>query len=143
MSFLSIVVVLLSVVQGSTQADLEAVKHIEQRFTTTLLKKDADAFANLLSPDIVHIGFEGKRAGRAEYLTFFKVESWQYKKYEPSNVAIKLIGNVAIVTGRVDRTIVINSEETSGAFAFTHVWWKGGSQWTLTSSQLTNIPPEQ
>lgn len=141
MSFLSIIVVLLTSFQVSTQADLETVKQIEQRFTANLLKKDADAFAELLADDIVHIGFEGQRAGKAEYLVYFKMGAWAYKKYEPSDVSIKLLGNVAVVTGRVDRTIVIDTKETSGAFSFTHVWSKAGNRWLLTSSQITTIPP--
>jgi len=146
MSFLSICFVVtsffLSSSQGATQADLEHVKQLEQQFTTALLKKDEVAFASLLADDIIHIGFEGKSAGKAEYLVFFKVAAWQYKKYEPTKVSIKLLGNAAVVTGRVDRTIVVEDKETSGAFAFTHVWYKSGQRWLLSSSQLTTIPAE-
>ena len=129
--------------QVATQADLEHVKQLEQQFTTALLKKDDVTFSSLLADDIVHIGFEGKNAGKAEYMVFFKVGAWQYKKYEPSKVSIKLLGSAAVVTGRVDRTIVIEDKETSGAFAFTHVWFKSGNRWLLTSSQLTTISSEE
>ena len=81
---------------------------IEQRFNAALLKKDAATLDELLADDIVHIGFEGQFAGKGEYMAFFKRDIWQYRKYEPANVAIKPFGNVAVVTGRVDRTIVIN-----------------------------------
>ena len=96
-----------------------------------------------MADDIVHIGFEGKGAGKAEYMVFFKVGAWQYKKYEPTKISIKLLGSAAVVTGRVDRTIVVDDKETSGAFAFTHVWSKSGNHWLLTSSQLTLIPAEE
>ena len=147
MSFLSICLIVTSLFlnspQAATQADLESVKQLEQQFNTALLKKDDVGFASLLADDIVHIGFEGKSAGKAEYMVFFKVGAWQYKKYEPSKVSIKLLGSAAVVTGRVDRTIVIENKETSGAFAFTHVWSKSGNRWLLTSSQLTTIPVEE
>ena len=116
-----------------------AVTQVEERFNTALLNKDDVAFAELLAEDLVHIGFEGQSAGKAEYMSFFKHGSWQYKKYEPSSVAVKELGNSAVVTGRVDRTILIGGNETSGAFAFTHVWTKSGNRWRLTSSQLTTI----
>ena len=57
-------------------------------------------------------------------MVFFKVGAWQFKKYEPTRVSIKLLGSAAVVTGRVDRTIVIEDKEISGGFAFTHVWSK-------------------
>ncbi|PYS71600.1 MAG: hypothetical protein DMF69_09955 [Acidobacteria bacterium] len=65
------------------------------------------------------------------------------QKYEPTKVSIKLLGTAAVVTGRVDRTIVVEDKETSGAFAFTHVWSKSRERWLLQSSQLTTIPTEE
>ena len=136
--------ILLSFLQAAatpaTQTTDKSVMEIEQAFTTALLKKDAVALDALLADDIVHIGFEGQFAGKGEYMGFFKQDIWQYRKYEPANVAIKTVGNVAVVTGRVDRTIVINSVVTTGAFAFTHVWSRTGNRWRMVSSQVTTIP---
>ena len=116
------------------------VTEVEQRFTTALLKKDAVTLDELLAEDLLHIGFEGQFAGKAEYLAFFKRDIWQYRKYEPGNVSTKVLNNVAVVTGRVDRTIVINGEVTTGAFAFTHVWSRAGKDWRMISSQVTTVP---
>ena len=144
MYLLSVLLILLSVFQGASaplpQTTESSVLQLEQRFTAALVKKDAVAFGELLADDLVHIGFDGRVAGKTEYMTFFKQGTWQYRKYEPSNLAIKTFGGVAVVTGRVDRTITINNGETVGAFAFTHVWSRTGDHWGLTSSQLTNIP---
>ena len=104
------------------------------------MKRDVAEFDLLLANDLVHISFEGQTAGKAEYMAFFRQGAWQYKKYEPSNVKVKLLGTMAVVTGRVDRVIVVNNRETTGAFAFTHVWSRIDDRWQLTSSQLTNIP---
>jgi hypothetical protein len=140
---LSVFLVLLGAVDGtlneSTQTPDE-VMQLEQRFTTALLKRDDIEFNELLAEDLVHIGFEGQIAGKAEYMAFFKQGAWRYKKYEPANVAVKLIGNAAVVTGRIERTIVVNDRKTTGAFAFTHVWSKLGERWRLTSSQVTTVP---
>jgi urease accessory protein UreF len=73
-------------------------------------------------------------------MTFFKTGAWRYLKYEPSNVAVKQLGSVAVVTGRVDRIIKISDKETVGSFAFTHVWNRVKNGWQLTSSHVTTIP---
>ena len=130
----------LSASTPATQTTENTVKELEQRFTAALLKKDDVAVGELLADDLVHIGFEGQVAGKAEYMAFFKGGVWQYRKYEPVNVAVKVLGNVAVVTGRVNRTIVINNQETTGAFAFTHVWLQAGNRWRLTSSQVSTVP---
>lgn len=140
--YLLFVFLLLLSFQGtpSTQTTASEITQIEQRFTAALLKKDDVTVGELLADDLVHIGFEGQVAGKTEYMAFFKQGPWQYRKYEPTNESIKVIGNVAVVTGRVDRAIVINSKETIGAFAFTHVWSRAGDRWRLTSSHVTSIP---
>ena len=143
MSLLYIVVVLLGSIHG-THNDLpqnaETVLRVEQRFTAALLKRDNIEFAELLADDLVHIGLEGQIAGKAEYMTFFKQGAWKYKKYEPTGVAVKVLGDIAVVTGRVERTIIVNDRETTGAFTFTHVWSRAGDRWRLTSSHVTSVP---
>ena len=119
----------------------EVVIHaLEQRFNTGLLEKNEEVIGALLADDLVHIGFEGQFAGKAEYMSFFKGGAWRYLKYEPSNVAVKVFGDAAVVTGRVDRIIMINDRETRGAFAFTHVWSRKNDQWLLSSSHVTTVP---
>ena len=137
-----ILVVLMSALQSPTKSTdtAEAVKRIEERYTVALVKRDDAEFDQLLADDLIHIGFEGQIANKTEYMAFFKHGSWKYTKYEPSNVAVKPIGNVAVVTGRVQRTIFVNNKETTGAFAFTHVWALTGERWRLTSSQVTTVP---
>jgi hypothetical protein len=125
MSFLSVLLVLLSfhgTAVASSQTAATTVTQVEERFTAGLLKNYHVAFGELLADDLVHISFDGQFAGKTEYMAFFKEGAWQYRKYEPTNIAVKILGNVAVVMGRVNRTIVINNEETTGAFAFTHVW---------------------
>lgn len=143
MHLLSVLLVVLTF-QGSqassTQTTASVITQVEQSFTAALLKKDDVVVGELLADDLVHIGFEGQVAGKTEYMAFFKQGVWQYRKYEPTNLAVKVLGNVAVVTGRVNRTIVINSEETTGSFAFTHVWLLTGDRWRLTSSQVSTIP---
>ena len=124
----------------SEQAAAGMVTQLEQRFTTALLKKDDVTLGDLLADDLVHISFDGQVAGKVEYMAFFKQGAWQYRKYEPTNVKVKVFGQTAVVTGRVNREIVINGQETIGAFAFTHVWSRSGDRWHLTSSQVTTIP---
>ena len=139
--FLIFVVLMSALHSPTTSTDTaEAVKRLEERFTVALLKRDDAEFDQLLADDLIHIGFEGQIANKTEYMAFFKQGSWKYTKYEPSNVAVKLIGSVAVVTGRVQRTIFVNNKETIGAFAFTHVWSQAGDRWRLASSHVTSVP---
>lgn len=139
MLYLTAILVLL----GSLGAGQDDVTALEQRFTSALLARDAAAFDRLMADNLVHIGFEGQIAGKETYMDFFKRGAWRYIKYQPSNVTVKPLGTAAVVTGRVDRTILVNDKEITGAFAFTHVWVRSEDGWRLTSSQVTNVANPQ
>ena len=128
------------VLADSATKSAASVLALEQRFNSSLLERNEKAFDELLADDLVHIGFEGQIVSKIEYMSFFKTGAWRYLKYQPSKVSVKVFGDAAVVTGRVDRVIRINDRETSGAFAFTHVWSRDGSTWRLRTSQVTTVP---
>ena len=119
---------------------VEAILDLEARLTAALLDRDAAACGSLLAADLVHVGFEGQIVGKPEYMSFFEHGNWKYTKYSPSDVSVKVLGDSAVVTGKVSRSIVIDGRETTGAFAFTHVWVQSSDGWRLSSSHVTTIP---
>ena len=137
------VILLLSLMAPGTPAAAgpasETILDLEKRFSAALLGRDSAAVDSLLADDLIHIGFEGQIAGKSEYMAFFKQGDWRYTRYSTSGLTVKILSEAAVVTGRVDRTITINGKETSGAFAFTHVWARAGDRWRLSSSHVTTV----
>jgi ketosteroid isomerase-like protein len=121
----------------------EVILALEQTLKAALLARDGAAFGSLLADDLVHVSFEGQIAGKSEYMSFFKQGDWRYTTYSPSDLTVKLLQDTAVVTGRVDRSIVVHGKQTTGAFAFTHVWVRSGDKWLLSSSHVTTIPQER
>ncbi len=117
----------------------ETILDLERRFAAALLERDGAAVDELLSEDLVHIGFEGQIVGKSEYMSFFRQGDWRYRTYSMSQLKVKVLPGAAVVTGLVDRTIVVGGKETSGAFAFTHVWVRAGDRWRLSSSHVTAV----
>jgi ketosteroid isomerase-like protein len=120
----------------------ETILDLERRFSAALVERDSAAVEYLLSEDLVHIGFEGQIVGKSEYMSFFRQGDWRYTKYSTSQMVVKVLPGAAVVTGRVDRTITVSGKETTGAFAFMHVWIQAGDRWRLTSSQVTTVSRE-
>jgi ketosteroid isomerase-like protein len=120
-----------------TRADVLA---LEERWTTGVKERDHESFEKLLAEDLTHVGFEGQIVGKREYMEFFKNGDWRYSQYAVLDQQVTLEGCAAIVTGRVDRKIVVNGKETIGKFSFTHVWAKRGSEWRVISSQVSASP---
>ena len=71
---------------------------------------------------------------------FFRGGDWKYSEYRLVEPKVTLEGSVAVVTGRVERRIVVAGKETAGAFAFTHVWAPRTGAMRVISSQVSAVP---
>jgi anti-sigma-K factor RskA len=70
-------------------------------------------------------------------MAFFSAGDWKYTDYSLVAPQVTVEGCAAVVTGRVQRRIVVNGKETAGAFAFTHVWARRNGVWRVIASQVT------
>jgi ketosteroid isomerase-like protein len=113
---------------------------LEEQWAGALRERNDVAFGKLLAEDLRHVGFEGQIVGKQEYMAFFRTGDWRYKEYALVAPQVTIEGCAAVVTGRVQRRIVVNGKETAGAFAFTHVWAKRGAEWRVIASQVTAPP---
>jgi ketosteroid isomerase-like protein len=113
---------------------------LEERWAVALRERNEAAFGRLLAEDLTHVGLEGQIVGKREYMAFFKTGDWRYNEYSLVDPQVTLEGCAAVVTGRVQRRIVVNGKETAGAFAFTHVWARRGGEWRVIASQVTAPP---
>lgn len=131
-----------SVLRGQSAAPPTAgeVLALEERWATMLRERNDEAFAKLLAEDLRHVGFEGQIVGKQEYMAFFKAGDWKYSEYTLLSPQVTVEGCAAVVTGRVQRRIVISGKETAGMFAFTHVWAKRGGEWRVIASQVSAPP---
>ncbi|HET9250486.1 MAG TPA: nuclear transport factor 2 family protein [Candidatus Eisenbacteria bacterium] len=118
-----------------------AILALEERFKTGFLTRDEKVILGLMADDFIHIGLEGEIVDKTVYMKFFKRGKWRYEKYEPWDVKVRTYGSAAIVTGRVERLLVVEDRRDMGAFAFTHVWHHSNGAWRLVSSHVTLAPP--
>ena len=113
---------------------------LEEQWAGGLRERNEVAFGKLLAEDLRHVGFEGQIVGKQEYMAFFSAGDWKYSEYSLVAPQVTVEGCAAVVTGRVQRRIVVNGKETVGAFAFTHVWAKRDGAWRVIASQVTTLP---
>ena len=113
---------------------------LEEQWAGALREHDEVAFGKLLADDLRHVGFEGQIVGKRQYMAFFNTGDWKYAEYSLVAPQVTIEACAAVVTGRVQRRIVVSGKETAGAFAFTHVWAKRAGQWQVIASQVTALP---
>ncbi len=124
-------------ISASPEQDVRsAVLHYRQ----ALVKKDLSALEQIWTDDYISINAHGVIRTKAERLADLKsgVTAVESIKHE-GEIAVKIHGDVAIVTSQITLAGRYNGKEVSGEFRSTHIWKNDKGHWRLLMNQLTAI----
>ncbi len=119
----------------------EQIDALEEEFRTATLNGDAALMDHLLSDDYVGISWTGQVNTKAMQLDRIRNRTVSISRMDLSDVKVKLLGPVVIVTCAA--TIEGNNEGNpmSGAFRYTRVYQRlPGGIWKITNFEATRIP---
>jgi len=105
---------------------------------------DVDALRGMLSPDYTHTDVRGRFLRRDEWLEYAGGRSGAATQITFADVTTRLMGNVAIVTGRNDMVggnIVVGDERSSLSLRFTQMWIRRDGRWLREAFQATLVDP--
>jgi ketosteroid isomerase-like protein len=113
-----------------------AVLHYRQ----ALIKKDLPTLEQIWTDDYISINAHGVIRTKTERLADLKsgVTSVESIRHE-GDIAVKIHGDVAIVTSQITLVGRYNGKEVSGEFRSTHIWKNDKGHWQLLMNQLTAI----
>jgi ketosteroid isomerase-like protein len=116
------------------------VREAVLRYRQALVKKDLAALEQIWTDDYISINAHGVIRTKAERLADLKsgvtaVESIRHE----GEAAVKIHGDVAILTSQITLAGRYNDKEVSGEFRSTHIWKKDSGRWRLLMNQLTAI----
>lgn len=128
----------------SSLVTAEAVLHCEQLRRNAMLVGDSAALQALLSPDIVYVHSTGARDTRDSYLGKIRDGAMRYLHLEWSGLQAQVLpGGMALVTGRMDASVLKDGQEKQVRSLFLTVWVAepGGesSPWRLRAHQGTPL----
>jgi ketosteroid isomerase-like protein len=119
----------------------QAVREATQRWLDATVRADADALGRMLDP-----GYTFTHATtaitdtREEWLESFRSGQRRYKRWDISDVSVRLFPGTAIMTGRGHQEVV----RADGIFdlrtSFTNVWIEQDGNWKLAVWQATLVP---
>ncbi|CAM3665584.1 nuclear transport factor 2 family protein [Polaromonas hydrogenivorans] len=123
---------------------LEAVLHWEQRRRDAMLAGDSVALEALLSDAIVYVHSTGARDTRDSYLRKICDGALRYLRLEWSDLQVQVLPSAALVTGRMQATVLKDGQEKHVSSVFLTVWvpepFDAGSAWRLRAHQGTPLP---
>ena len=103
---------------------------------------DVEVLRGLLSPSYTHTDVRGRVLGRDAWLDYARGRSGADTQISFADVSTRLVGNVAIITGRNDMTgqSALSSDGRSiGSLRFTQVWICQKGRWLREAFQATFV----
>lgn len=130
--------ILLPALAAAQDARQEILAADARRFAATI-QRNLAALDGLLAADLTYIHSNGQLETKAQFLETLRSGKLRFLSAKPSGQAVRVYGNTAVVTGKVELKAKVQAGEVALSLRFTEVWVKSGSAWKLTAWQSTSI----
>jgi ketosteroid isomerase-like protein len=117
------------------------VEDLEEQWRVAQLTGDVAAMDRLLSDDYVGISMSGQVNTKAQQLDRLRTRSLVITKIDLSDVKVKLVGPVAIVTSLASVEGTNEGTSMTGLYRYTRVYQRLPSGvWKITNFEATRVP---
>jgi ketosteroid isomerase-like protein len=119
----------------------QQIADLEQQWRTATLNADIGLMDKLLSEDYVGISWTGQVNNKSSQLDRLRNHTLSITKMDLSDLKVKVVGAVAIVTSRADVTGMADGVELNDTFRYTRVYQHLPSgAWKITNLEATRVP---
>jgi ketosteroid isomerase-like protein len=122
---------------AESDADSKAVLAAMNALSQALIHRDGPALDRLLNDDLTYVHSGGQFESKADVIKANTTGKSVIEKIEFTNPKVRVHGNTALVTGRVD---LWHSPTNIVPMDVLHVWVKSSGQWRLVARQATRLP---
>ena len=116
----------------------QKIKDLSKAKWQWMADKNVDKLASLFDDKskFVHMSGTWKKD---EELDIIKTGSIWYKKADVHDVAVEIVGDVAIVWSRITLTAVVRGNDAVTEFTVTEVYKKQGSDWKMLALTFSSV----
>jgi uncharacterized protein (TIGR02246 family) len=135
--------VALTLGQASQSADAATVTQLETTWNEAHRKGDAATLQQLFADDVVVVVPGMRPLSKADSLAVLKSGKMTFERYESSDLTVRVYDDMAIVTGRIQRTraMVGGGQKMDDDWRFTKVYLRRGGTWRVISFHASNAAP--
>lgn len=124
---------------SDVRTDREVLSAVNS-FKQAVVAKDRPALERLLHPDLTYGHTDGHLETKAQVLDRVTDPKVNYSAIDVSDAAVRVYGQVALVTAKLAFHIKANGAESVADLTALDVWIKGPKGWQLAGRQLTRPP---
>ncbi len=119
----------------------QAILQCQHQFWLALQRKDADLFTQVLAEDFVCRSPGEADQDRAAFIATLISIPITILNISSEEIAIQLVGNVAVLTGtQVAQMPLPNGETVSERLALTNIFQHNGEQWKMILAHPVSLP---
>jgi ketosteroid isomerase-like protein len=119
----------------------EQVEALEEQWKEVQLNADLQGLDKLLSEDYIGISSSGEVMTKAQQMEHMQNRKLVISSVDTSDVKVKLLGPVAIVTSLAQIKGVSDGQPLDGSFRYTRVYQRlPNGTWKITNFEATRIP---
>jgi ketosteroid isomerase-like protein len=113
---------------------------LEDKRFAAMIAEDFGTLEALTHDELVYTHGHGGRDSKASWIETMRSGKTHYRKIVPGERKVRLFGDVALVTGRLDYELESAGQPRSLKFVFLAVWAKTPQGWQFVAWQTTPRP---
>jgi ketosteroid isomerase-like protein len=111
------------------------IVEVEDRLRTAMLSSDIAALNELLAPDLIFTNHLGQLLGKDDDLAAYRSGVLKVVSLEPSEQHVRTLGDVAVVSVRMQLSGTYEGAPANGNFRFTRVWARSQQErWQIVAA---------
>ena len=122
-----------STAQTTHDGDVRELERLETVWNEAHERGDADALEALWADDMEVAVPKMPVMTKADVLKFARSGRMKFLSYRTSDIRVRVYGNAAVVTGRLQRTRTINGQEISDDWRFTKTYVREAQKWRVVA----------
>ena len=119
--------------QSSVDTDTSELQRLEKVWNESHERGEANALDALWAEDMEVAVPKMPVMQKPDALRFARSGRMKFLRYQTSNIHIRVYGNAAVVTGRLQRTRSMNGQEISDDWRFTKMYVREAEHWRVVS----------
>jgi ketosteroid isomerase-like protein len=125
--------------EGSAAA--RDLRQLETVWNRAHVEGDAGALASLWADDLEVAVPKMSVMSKSDALAFANSGRMKFERYETSDIRVRVYGDSAVVTGRLQRTRTMNGQTIADDWQFTKTYVKQAGSWRVVSFHASDAPP--
>lgn len=141
MPIATIAILALGLLAASEPAPAAQLLQLESVWNKAHLAGDAEALDRLWADDIVIVVPRMQPMSKQGALAFFRTGRFKFDRYATSEISVRPYGDAAVVTGRLERSRLVNGEAVRDDWRFTKVYVRHDRTWRVVSFHASEAGP--